>query len=333
MIQFAHPWLLLLLLLIPLLAWLKGRRGAPPAFVYSSVQLVRGMQNIHRSRFGGFLGSLRWLALALLIVALAQPRLTKSTTEVKASGVDIVVAMDLSGSMQSEDFEVRGERVNRFNMARQVLKNFIDKRPNDRIGMVLFASQAFIGTPLTLDHDFLQSNLDRLELGVIEQNSTAIGDGLSTAVNRLRDLKAKSKIVILMTDGVNNAGKLQPLLAAEAAKSLGVKVYTVGIGMRGEAPMPARDMFGRKGYQMVPVDIDEETLKKIADLTGGKYYRADNAERFKQIYDEIDKFEKTEASVKKYTQFTELFAWFIAGGLAVLVIELVLGQTAFRRLP
>ena len=333
MIQLAHPWLLLLLLLIPLLAWLKGRRGAPPAFVYSSVQLVRAMQNIHRSRFGGFLGSLRWLALALFIVALAQPRLTKSTTEVKASGVDIAVALDLSGSMISEDFEVKGERVNRFNMARQVLKGFIDKRPNDRIGLVVFASQAFLGTPLTLDHDYLQANLDRLEIGAIDQNATAIGDGLGTAVNRLRDLKAKSKIVILMTDGQNNSGKLEPSLAAEAAKSLGVKVYTVGIGMRGQAPMPARDMFGRKVYQMVPVDIDEDTLQKIADLTGGKYYRADNAEKFKKIYDEIDKLEKTEASVKKYTQFIELFAWFVAAGLAILLIEFVLAQTAFRRLP
>jgi Ca-activated chloride channel family protein len=330
---FAHPWLLLLLLLLPPLAWLKGRRGAPPAFVYSSVQLVRPMQNISRSRSGGFLSSLRWLVLALCIVALAQPRLAKSTTEVKASGVDIVVAMDLSGSMLSEDFEVKGERVSRFNMSRLVLKGFIDKRPNDRIGLVLFASQAFIATPLTLDHDFLHENLDRLEIGAIEQNSTAIGDGLGTAVNRLRDLKAKSKIVILMTDGQNNAGKLQPLLAAEAAAALKVKVYTVGIGMRGQAPMPARDMFGRKVYQMVPVDIDEDTLQKIADKTGGKYYRADNAEKFRQIYAEIDKLEKTEASVKKYTQFKELFGWLVAGGLALLLIELVLGQTAFRRLP
>jgi Ca-activated chloride channel family protein len=330
---FAHPLLLLLLLLLPVLAWLKGRRGAPPAFVYSSVQLVRAMQNIHRSRFGGFLGSLRWLALALGIVALAQPRLVKSTTEIKASGVDIVVALDMSGSMISEDFEVRGERVNRFNMARSVLKGFIDKRPNDRIGLVLFASQAFIGTPLTLDHDFVQANLDRLEIGAINENSTAIGDGLGTAVNRLRDLKAKSKIVILMTDGVNNSGKLDPLLAAEAAASLKVKVYTVGIGMRGQAPMPGRDMFGRKIYQMVPVDVDEDTLQKIADKTGGKYYRADNAEKFQQIYNEIDKLEKTEASVKKYTQFTELFPWFVAVELAILLIELVLGQTAFRRLP
>jgi len=330
---FAHPLLLLLLLLLPLAAWLKGRRGVPPAFVYSSVKLVAGLGGVQRSRAGAFLAALRWLALAVLIVALAQPRLMKSTTEVKASGVDIVVALDLSGSMISEDFEVKGQRVNRFNMARAVLGRFIDQRPNDRIGLVLFASQAYIATPLTLDHDFLHENLDRLEIGTIDQNSTAIGDGLGTAINRLRDLKAKSKIVILMTDGQNNAGKLDPLLAAEAAKSLGVKVYTVGIGLRGEAPMPARDMFGRKVYQMVPVDVDEDTLQKIADMTGGKYYRADNAEKFQQIYDEIDKLEKTEASVKKYTQFDELFPWFIAGGLALLLIELVLGQTIFRRLP
>src|SRR5450755_2024302 len=155
---FAHQSLLLLLLPLPLLAWLKGRRGVPPAFVYSSVQLVRGMQNITRARAGGFLMSLRWLILAIFIVALAQPRLMKSQTEVKASGVDIVVALDLSGSMISEDFVVRGERVNRFNMARAVLKQFIDKRPNDRIGLVVFAVQAFIATPLTLDHEFLHEN-------------------------------------------------------------------------------------------------------------------------------------------------------------------------------
>jgi len=332
---FVHPWLFLLLLLLPALAWLKGKRGAPPAFVYSSVQLVRAMQNVSRSRAGGFLGSLRWLALALFITALTQPRFVKSTTEVKASGVDIVVAFDMSGSMISEDFVVKNERVNRFNMARAVLKGFIDKRPNDRIGLVLFASQAFIATPLTLDHDYLQENLDRLEIGTIDQNATAIGDGLGTAVNRLRDLKAKSKIVILMTDGQNNSGKLDPLLAAEAAASVKVKVYTVGIGMRGEAPMPVGiDPFShQKVYRNVPVDVDEDTLQKIADRTGGKYYRADNAERFQQIYTEIDKLEKTEASVKKYSQFKELFPWIVAGGLALLLIELVLAQTAFRRLP
>lgn len=330
---FAHPWFLLLLLLLPLAAWLKGRRGSSPAFVYSSVKLVAGLAGARRSRAGNFLAALRWLTLALFIVALAQPRFAKSTTEVKASGVDIVVALDMSGSMISEDFEVRGERVNRFNMARSVLKNFIDKRPNDRIGLVVFATQAYIATPLSLDHDFLQENLDRLEIGAIEQNSTAIGDGLGTAVNRLRDLKAKSKIVILATDGQNNSGKLDPLLAAEAAAAVKIKVYTVGIGEQGAAPMPVF-MNGQKvGYQNVPVDVDETTLQKIADKTGGKYYRADNAEKFQQIYNEIDKLEKTETSVKKYTQFTELFPWFVAAGLAILLLEFVLAQTAFRRLP
>ena len=330
---FAHPYFLLLLLLLPLLAWLKGKRGRSPAFLYSSLRLVEGLTRARRSRAGGFLLTLPWLILALFIVALAQPRLTKSETTVKASGVDIAVAFDLSGSMLSEDFLVKGGRVNRFNLARSVLKGFIDKRPSDRIGLVVFASQAFIATPLTLDHDFLQENLDRLEIGSINQNQTAIGDALGTAVNRLRDLKSKSKIVILMTDGQNNAGKLNPLLAADAAATLGAKVYTVGIGVRGMAPMPGVDMFGRKVYQMMPVDVDEDTLQKIADKTGGKYYRADNAERFQQIYMEIDKLEKTEAVINKYTEFKELFPWFVAGGLALLLIEIVLGQTVFRRLP
>jgi Ca-activated chloride channel homolog len=330
---FAHPYFLLLLLLLPLLAWLKGRRGSSPAFLYSSVKLVEGLTNVRRSRAGAFLAALRWLVLALCIAALAQPRLANSHTEVKASGVDIVAALDMSGSMISEDFVVRGERVNRFNMARSVLKGFIDQRPNDRIGLVLFASQAFIAAPLTLDHDFLHENLDRLEIGAIEQNSTAIGDGLGTAVNRLRDVKSKSKIVILMTDGQNNSGKLDPLVAAEAAASLKVKVYTVGIGERGMAPMPVF-MGGRKvGYQNVPVDVDEETLQKIADKTGGKYYRADNAEKFRQIYAEIDKLEKTEAVINKYTEFKELFPWLAGVGMAILLVELALGQTLFRRLP
>lgn len=329
----AHPFFLLLWLLLPLLAWLRGRRGMPPAFVYSSVQLVRGMQNISRTRAGGFLMSLRWLVLGLFILALAQPRLTKSTTEVKASGIDIVAALDLSGSMISEDFVVRGQRVNRMNMARSVLKSFVDKRPNDRIGMVVFAAQAFIATPLTLDHDYLQDCLARLEIGTINSDATAIGDALTTAINRLRDLKAKSKIIILATDGQNNSGKVDPLLAAEAAEALGIKIYTVGIGEHGQAPMPMRDMFGNKVYRMVPVDVDEATLQKIADKTGGKCYRADNAEKFKQIYDEIDKLEKTEAVVNKFTEFKELFPWVVLAGAALLIIELVLGQTAFRRLP
>jgi len=332
---FAHPWLLLLLLLLPPLAWLKGRRGIPPAFVYSSVQLVRGMQNITRSRPGGFLMSLRWIVLAIFIFALAQPRLSKSTTTVKASGVDIVVAFDLSGSMMSEDFVVGGKRVDRFDMARSILKDFIDKRPSDRLGLVVFAAQAFIATPLTLDHDFLQENLDRLEIGSINPDATAIGDALATALNQLRDLKAKSKTVILMTDGENNSGKVDPLTAAQAAQALGVKVYTIGVSKNGTAPMPVgkNPYTGETVYQDMPVDVDETTLQKIAQTTGGKYYRADTTEHFQQIYADIDKLEKTEATISKYTEFRELFRWFVAGGLALLLLEIILAQTVFRKLP
>jgi Ca-activated chloride channel family protein len=330
---FLHPWFLSLLLLLPLLALLKGRRGQPPAFLYSSVQLVRAVLNVTRSSSGGLLTALRWLALALFIVALAQPRLLRSETRISASGVDIVVALDMSGSMASEDFEVGNGRVSRIEMAKTVLKKFIDKRPNDRIGLVVFASQAYIAAPPTLDHDFLLQQIDRLELGRIDPNQTAIGSALVAAVNRLRELKSKSRIVILMTDGENNAGKIAPLTAAEAARALGVRVYTIGVGMQGKAPMPVF-FGGRKvGYQWEPVDIDEDTLTKIAAATGAKYYRADNAEKFQAIYAEIDGLEKSEAEIKKFTQFQELFPWLISPGLGLLLVEVALRHTLLRRLP
>jgi Ca-activated chloride channel family protein len=330
---FLHPWFLSLLLLLPLLAWLKGRRGQPPAFLYSSVQLVRAVLNVTRSSSGGLLTALRWLAVALFIVALAQPRLLRSETRISASGVDIVVALDMSGSMASEDFEVGNGRVSRIEMAKTVLKKFIDKRPNDRIGLVVFASQAYIAAPPTLDHDFLLQQIDRLELGRIDPNQTAIGSALVAAVNRLRELKSKSRIVILMTDGENNAGKIAPLTAAEAARALGVRVYTIGVGMQGKAPMPVF-FGGRKvGYQWEPVDIDEDTLTKIAAATGAKYYRADNAEKFQAIYAEIDGLEKSEAEIKKFTQFQELFPWLISPGLGLLLVEVALRHTLLRRLP
>lgn len=332
---FGRPYLLLLLLLLPLLAWLKGRKGNPPAFVYSSVQLVRGMVNVTRTRSGQFLNALRWLALALFIVALAQPRLTQSETRVSASGVDIVVALDMSGSMRAEDFEIGGKRVNRFLLARQVLSDFISKRPSDRLGLVVFASEAFIAAPLTLDHEYLQKNLGRLELGAIDENRTAIGSALSMSVNRLRDVASKSKIVILMTDGQSNAGKLSPLTAAEAAAALKVKVYTIGVGSDGEAPTPVgRNPFtGQMMYRNMPVDIDEETLQKVAEMTDGKYYRADNTERLQSIYNEIDALEKTETDVKKYSHHRELASWAIGPGLGLLLVEFLLRHSRFRRLP
>jgi len=238
--------------------------------------------------------------------------------------VDIVCALDLSGSMNTGDYIINGRQVSRIDMAKPVLEKFIGGRPNDRIGLVVFAVQAFIATPLTLDHEYLLENVERLGIGTINSDATAIGDGLMTALNRLRDLKAKSKIIVLMTDGGNNSGKIDPITATHAAQALGVKIYTIGLGNR----EIVRQMGLPPGY--LP---DEDTLQQIADMTGGKYYRADNAEKFRQIYDEIDKLEKTEATVSKYTQFKELFPWLAGGGLVLLILEIVLGQTAFRRLP
>jgi Ca-activated chloride channel family protein len=331
-LTFAHPWFLLLLLAVPVLAWWHGRRGRRAAFLYSSVELLKGVSDMTRSAAGRVLPLLRWLALALLIVALARPQWMESETTQKASGVDIVLAIDLSGSMESEDFKLNGQQVNRLVIAKDVLRQFIERRPSDRIGLVAFAGRAYIAAPLTLDHAFLQLNLERLELHTIE-DGTAIGSGLSASVNRLRDLQSKSKIVILMTDGQNNAGQIPPLTAAEAAEALKVKVYTIGVGTRGTAPMPVRDVFGRKGYRNVPVDIDEETLKSISQKTGGKYYRADSTDTLRRIYDEIDQLEKTEVEVKKFVHIEELFHWAAVPGLVLVLLELLLSNTIWRRLP
>ena len=337
---FAHPYLLFLLLLLPVLAWLKGRSGRQPAFLYSSVQLVKGIIGITKSRAGRILMSLRWLALALFIFALAQPRFVLSETQVRASGIDIVVALDMSGSMAAEDdgFILNGQQASRYAIAKDVLQRFIDRRPNDRLGLVVFAAQAFVLVPPTLDHEFLSANLDRMDMDSLaaqgfDNRATAIGSALSSSLNRLRDLKSKSKIVILMTDGENNAGKIPPLTAAEAAQALGVKVYTIGVGTRGEARMAATDMFGRKYYEKIPVDVDEETLQTIAKMTNAKYYRADSSDTLKKIYDDIDRLEKTDAVVKKYTDYQDMFGWAIVPGLFFLLLEVILSHTVWRKLP
>ncbi len=332
-LTFAHPWFLLLLLLLPVAAWWRGRQGNPAAFLYSSVKLVSGVTNINRSGAGKVLAAMRWLTLTLFIVGMARPQFVESETATKASGIDIVVAIDLSGSMESEDFELKGQRVNRLVIAKDVLTQFIMRRAGDRIGLVAFAGKAYVAAPLTLDHDFLQLNLSRLELHQIEEG-TAIGSGLSAAVNRLRDLKSKSKIVILMTDGQSNAGKVPPLTAAEAAQALGVKVYTIGVGTRGTAPMPRGVNFnGDKVYVQVQVDIDEKTLTEIAKKTGGEYFRADSADTLRKIYDRIDQLEKTEVEVKRFVHIKELFHWLLAPGLVLLLLEVLLGNTVWRKLP
>lgn len=329
--SFAHPWILILLGFLPLAAWWRAQTGRQAAFVYSSLGLIKSVSDLSGTSSGKALLFMRWLAVALFILGLARPQFTESETSIAASGIDIVVALDLSGSMESEDFRLKGEQVNRLVVAKDVLQKFIDRRPSDRIGLVAFAGRAYIASPLTLDHDFLLTNLERLQLHSIE-DGTAIGSALTAAINRLRDIKSKSKIVILMTDGQNNAGKVPPLTAAEAAKALEVKVYTIGVGTRGTAPMP-QIVFGRKVYQQVKVDIDEDTLKAIADATGGHYYRADNTDTLGSIYDEIDRMERTEAEVKKYVQIEELYPWVVYPGFVLLLLEILLTHTLWRRLP
>ncbi len=331
--SFAYPWVLILLVGIPILAWLKGKANRQKAaFLYSSVQLVRGMTNLNRSNVGRMLLRLRWICLSLLILAAAQPRIPEGEAKVNASGIDIVLCLDLSGSMAAEDFELNGVPVNRLVIAKDVIHKFVEKRVNDRIGLVAFAGKPYIAAPITLDHDFLLQNLDRLELGVIE-DGTAIGSGLAAALNRIRELKSKSRIVILMTDGQNNAGKVPPIAAAEAAEALHVKVYTIGVGTRGTAYVPYVNAFGQRSRATQKVDIDEDTLTKVAQRTGGKYYRADNTAALGTIYDEIDKLERTDSERKKFQHYHELFPWFILGGLVIFLLEVILGNTVWRRLP
>jgi Ca-activated chloride channel family protein len=324
MIQFLNPHWLWLLAALPLIAVLRGRRGRVAAVQYSSTQTIRQVARETRSRAGRWLTTLSLFALALMIVGLARPQLGQAATNVQASGVDIVVALDLSGSMNTPDYVVDGERVSRFDMAKSVLKKFVGERPNDRIGLVVFAKDAFIASPMTLDHDFLLQDIDRLQIGTIDSDATAIGDGLTTALNRLRDLRSKSKVVVLMTDGGNNSGKIDPTMAAEAAKALGVKVYTVGLGN----PDIVQGMGLPAGY--LP---DDATLRKVAALTGGVFYSADNSEKLNAIYDNIDKLEKTNQTLTKFQSQRELFPWAVVPALGLLGIGVGLTQTRYRRLP
>ena len=329
------PWWLLFLLLFPILGWISNRWfGGRPSLMFSSVHLLRGITALSKPKSGLFLGFLRWSALVLFVFAMARPQWGEGVEKIKASGIDIAVAFDLSGSMLAEDFQLNGKRVNRADVAKKVLQGFVEDRPGDRIGLVAFAGRAYIAAPLTLDHDFLISNLNRLEAGSESiEDGTAIGSAISAGLNRLRDLDSESRVIILMTDGQNNSGTVNPLTAAEAAELLGVKVYTIGVGTIGMAPMPYTDVFNRKRYRNVEVNIDEETLKKIAVRTGGKYFRADSSRKLREIYNDIDELEKTDVEVERYFNYDELFHYFVVAGLFFLLLELILANSVWLRLP
>ncbi len=329
---FENPHLLWALALLPVLALWLGRQGARPAVNYSSVATAREVARTTRSRWGRLLRVARWVGLGLLIVGLARPRLGHASTEVQASGVDLVLAVDISGSMQALDLTEGGKPRSRLDVVKDVVAKFIKGRPNDRIALVAFSAEPYLMSPLTLDHDWLLQNLDRLRPGMIK-DGTAIGSALAASINRLRDQKSKSKLVVLLTDGQNNAGKIDPALAAQAARTLGVKVYTIGVGSKGEAPMPITDDHGNTHIVMTKVDVDEGLLEDIAATTGGRFYRATDAGSLARIYGAIDSLEKTTRTLKRYQDQEERFAWLVLPGMLLLTGEIGLGLTRFKRIP
>jgi len=333
MIRFLNPEFLWLLALLPVLALWRGRKGKVAAVEYSNVEIARAVARETRSRPAQWTTTiLRLLISTLLILGLARPQWGQGRTEVQASGVDLMLALDVSGSMEALDFTLGGQPASRVEVVKSVVSKFIEARPNDRIGMIAFAGAPYLVSPLTLDHDWLKQNLERVRIGLVE-DSTAIGSALATCVNRLRDQPSKSKVVVLLTDGVNNAGKVSPQTAAEAARAMGVKVYTIAAGTEGEAPVPVKDQLGNRQIVMAKVDVDEEALKKIANETGGKFFRATDTESLKKIYSEIDRMEKTTHQVKKFEKYHELFALAVVPGVLLLGLALGLEQTRFRRLP
>ena len=326
------PWVLLVWLLIPLVFWLQRRTGSEAAVRYPSLALLRSLTQTGKRHWRWILPLFRGAALFLLVLALARPQLGKAESQYSGEGIDIVLAVDISSSMLSEDFNLERGRANRLEVVKSVVRDFVTARGGDRIGLVLFSARPYTQCPLTLDHGWLLQNLDRAEIGMIE-DGTAIGSALATAAGRLEHSEAKSKIVILLTDGQNNAGRVSPLTAADAASALGIKVYTIGAGTRGLAPYPTRDAFGNTVYRPIQVDIDEETLANIAQTTGGRYFRATNTASLQSIYETIDQLERTPFRAPLYLDYYELYPWCIVWALALIGLETGLNHTLLRKLP
>jgi Ca-activated chloride channel family protein len=331
--RFANPWVLLLLLALPLWWWWERRLAQRGGLKFSSVANAQSVLSFW-TRFGPtLLLALRGATLVLFVMALARPQWGRSESKIKTAGIDIVLAVDISGSMHAMDYEKNGQPESRIDAVKDVVRSFIRDRSNDRIGMVVFGTRAYVASPLTLDHDWLERNLDRIRIGLVEGN-TAIGADIGTAVNRLRDTKAKSKVIILLTDGGENVHTPPAMEAAKAAKEFGVRVYTIGAGSQGLAPMPVMDNAGNiLGYRRIPVDLDENLLQQIATLTGGQYFRAADTASLKKTYAQIDAMEKQKVETTVFEEWRELFPWFLVPGLICLLVEIALENTRLRRLP
>ncbi len=327
-IHFAHPQVIYLALLIPLMVgWYLFRQlKTSPTIQISGIQPFKGGPSTWKNYARHLPFILRQGAIALLIIVVARPQSSNSWENVTTEGIDIIISLDISGSMLAEDF-----KPNRLEASKAVASEFITGRPDDRMGLVVFSGESFTQCPLTTDHAVLLNLFHGIQSGIIE-DGTAIGLGLATSVSRLKDSKARSKVIILLTDGMNNRGEIAPITAAEIAKTFGIRVYTIGVGSLGTAPYPFQTPFGVQ-YQNVKVEIDEGVLKDIANMTGGKYFRATNNQKLKEIYQEIDKLEKSRIDVKEINTKTEEYQKYLYLALLLLGIEMVLRLTLFRRNP
>lgn len=341
--EFQYPWLLSLLALLPIFAVLRGRKGRVSALQFPSVDLVRNVGAPARSVTGRLRLFLRLLTAALLILALAGPRTAHEHTETQASGVDIMLLLDVSWSMVALDMAPPGERITRFDIAQSVLREFVERRHSDRIGLIIFSALPYSVSPLTLDHDWLVENLERVHIGSTQDLGTGIGDATASAVKRLAAIKnSKSRILILLTDGDNNVGEINPVPAAEVAAALGVKVYTIGLGQERSCAMPAfepstgklrLDVQGRIIPTITLRPANYQVLDQMARLTHGRSYRATNRAELAGIYDDIDRLEKTDVKLRRYTRHTPLFQWPLLAALGTIALDLFLASTWLRRLP
>jgi len=332
MFRFAQPLFLILLVIVPaMIYWYVQRhrsRTSSSTLRYSNIGVFKASKSSTLKKLRHSLFVFRLLAVILIIIALARPQSGQKESKIETEGVDIILAMDISSSMLAEDFKPK----NRLEAAKVVAADFVKGRANDRIGLVVFAAQSFTQCPLTLDYGIVLRFLQEIKIGMID-DGTAIGMAIGNCVNRLKDSKAKSKVVILLTDGRNNRGELDPATAAKVAKTFGVRIYTIGAGKRGEALYPVDDPLFGKRYVRVPVQIDEELLRQVANITGGKYFRATDKESLEQIYKEIGDMEKTKIEVTEYTRYSELFLPYLLAAIVLLLLEIVLANTKFRKIP
>lgn len=327
-IVFKDPWVLYLLILLPMWAgwhWWRTDKDSPDLLLSGAGWTEDRMTWKERLIHLPFV--LKLLGLALIIVALARPQSSSSWQDETTEGIDIIMSLDVSGSMLAEDF-----KPNRLEASKKVASNFIDNRPTDRIGVVVFAGQSFTQCPLTTDHSVIKNLFEGIQSGVLE-DGTAIGMGLATAVKRLKDSDAKSKVVILLTDGDNNSGSIAPKTAAEIAQKFNIRVYTIGVGTKGSAPFPFTDPFGRKQYQQMDVKINEPLMREIAELTGGQYFRATDNESLEAVYAEIDQLEKSKIDVTEYRKKKEEYLQFALLGFFLILLDILSRATIFRSIP